>query len=386
MASPLNVILKMRITKLILLSFCFLFLASTTCPELQKYVRVAIIQDAASLRLKINGFYEVIDSAGNKILYRGRNLNTTVTAYRDGILLGNLQHNTGKLFIKPSNPDAISAEGRRFRGSIQFIKKDNGKILAINHVELEDYIKGILYHEVSHFWPMEALKAQAIVSRTYAVYQCEMNKLRDFDVTSDIYSQVYGGRSSERYRTNKAVKYTTGLIITYQDKPIPAYFHATCAGHTEDASILWNINLPPLKGVPCDFCKDSPHFEWHAVLSLNELEEKLVNAGYKIKNIKNIIASGRDDSGRLRDLEFVSDGSELKLSAKDFRNAIGPNIIRSTNFNVSVVESDAVFEGVGWGHGVGLCQWGAYFMSKKGYNYEQILQYYYPGTKISRLN
>ena len=385
MEPSLDLRLKMRTPSIILFSLFFLAFALSISAQSQKNVRVAIIQDAFSLRLKINGFYEVVDSATNQVLNRGRNLNTTVAAYQGGILLGVLQSNTNKLFVKPASPEAVIVEGRRFRGSIQFIKKNNGKILAINHIELEDYIKGILYNEVSHFWPIEALKAQAIVSRTYAVYQCEVNKARDFDVTNDIYSQVYGGRTSERYRTNKAVQYTAGEVITYQDKPIPAYFHATCAGHTEDASVLWNINLAPLKGVACNFCQDSPHFNWYDVLLLNDIKDKLVKAGYKIKDIKDIIVLDRTDSGRVKDLDFVSSEKTLKLSAKDFRNLIGPNIIRSTNFNISVVENDAVIEGMGWGHGVGLCQWGAYFMSKEGSSCEEILQYYYPGIKISRL-
>jgi len=381
MAPPLK--LKLKILFLLLTSY---YLLATNCyAQSQKCVRVAIIQDTATLRLKIGAPYEAIDSLSNKILYRANSINTTVTVYRDGILLGNIQCRTNKLFIRSANPEAILIDGRKFRGDIQFIKKANLHMSVINYIELEDYIKGILYHEVSHYWPMEALKAQALISRTYAVYQVQENGLKDFDVTSDIYSQVYGGLTSERYRTNKAVKETAGQILVYQEKVIPAYFHATCAGHTEDASLLWNIDLAPLKGVVCNFCKESPHFKWQEVLSKEELKEKLAHAGYKIKNIKDIAILGRDKSGRITDLKIISTEKETKIPAKDFRNAVGPNVIRSTNFSVSIAGDDVVFEGVGWGHGAGLCQWGAYFMAKEGFSYKDILKYYYPGTEIKLL-
>ena len=382
MAPPL----KSKFKKLIFLVACLLLLTTNCNGAPLRYVRVAIIQDSAYLHLKVNGAFEVIDSLNNKIVFGAQDINATVTAYPEGILLGSNKFKTTKLYIKPLQPEGILIDGRPFRGNVQFIKKPGGRLLVINFIELEDYVKGILFHEVSHYWPMEALKVQAIVSRTYAVYQLEVNSARDYDLTSDIYSQVYGGRTSERYRTNKAVEQTKDKIITYQDKPISAYFHATCAGHTEDASLLWNINSAVLKGVSCDFCRESPHYNWHEVISVSELREKLRISGYKISSIDNIAILGNDNSGRITDLKIVSADKETKIPAKDFRNSVGPNIIRSLKFSVSVVDDDVVFEGTGWGHGAGLCQWGAYFMAKDGASAEKIIKYYYPGVKISTIN
>jgi len=382
MASPIIRRLTLLLT---LLVTSYLLLVTNCNAQSAKYIRVAILQDATSLNLKVSGHYEIIDSVTQEFLSSGYNLKTTVTTYKNGILLGNITSNTPKLFIKTNESGIILINGRRFRGNLELIKKDNAGLSVINYIDLEDYIKGILYHEVSHYWPMETLQTQAIVSRSYAVYQMQENKLKDYDVTSDIYSQVYGGKTSERGRTNKAVELTSGQILTYQDKVVPAYFHAVCGGHTEDASLLWNTDIPPLKGVPCNFCKDSPRFNWHYVLTLEEIEKKLVNAGLKMRGIKNITILGKDKSGRITDLNMVSNKKDLKISAKDFRNIIGPNIIKSTNFSVNVIKHDAVFEGVGWGHGVGLCQWGAYFMAKQGYTTEQILKYYYPGTDVKTI-
>lgn len=378
MASPL----KMRITQI---TFLILgILSSAASAQAVNDVRVAIIQDAASLNVKISGSYEISDAKA-KLLFRGFNLKTTVTSYKGGILIAGRNFNTERILIRTIKPDVIVINDRTFRGDIQFIKTSTSKLTVINRIDLEDYVKGILYHEASHYWPMEALKAQAIISRTYAAYQMHENKGRDFDLTSDIYSQVYGGKTSERERTNKAVEDTAGDVLIYQGKVIPAYYHATCGGNTEDASLLWNINLTPLKGVVCNFCKDSPHFNWNYVASLDEIKDKLREAGYKISDIKDILILGKDKSGRITDIKIVSAKKDLKISAKDFRTVMGPNIIRSTNFTVNLAQKDAVFEGLGWGHGAGLCQWGAYFMAKQGYNAEQILKYYYPGTDVKTI-
>jgi stage II sporulation protein D len=344
---------------------------------------VAIVQDAVTLRLKISGPYDIVDTDKARSVYRGRDLNTTVTAYKYGFLLGNIRSSAAKLSIKPGQPDAITINGRRFRGSIQLVKKDSLHFWAINYLDPEDYIKGILYHEASHYWPQEALKAQAVVCRTYAEYQIRNSRLKDYDVTSDVYSQVYGGQTSERYRTNKAVEDTRGTVLVYKGELFPAYYHATCAGRTEDAAELWDINIEPLKGVRCGFCTESPHFNWHYVLTKEELGEKLKSAGYATGNIKDIVIAERNKSGRIANLKILSDAKELLISGKDFRSAIGPNLIRSTNFEVAIAGEDVVFEGLGWGHGVGLCQWGAYFMAKAGYKYDQILKYYYPGADIA---
>jgi stage II sporulation protein D len=371
------------LTMAVVFSFCPLLLGGN--PDSQPEVRVAIVQDTGSLSIRISGAYEIVNPADQKVLSRGRNLKVTAAVSRNAILLGTEVFNQRSVAIRAGD-SLILIDGRKFAGSIQLVRKDNGRLLVINRIGLEDYVKGILYHEVSHYWPMEVLKAQAIVCRTYAVYQIQESKRRDYDVTSDTYSQVYGGRTSERYRTTKAVEQTRGQVLAYRDKILPAYFHAVCGGHTEDASMLWNTELPPLKGLACPYCKEAPHYQWHAVLSLSEIEDKLQAAGYPAyAHIKDIQMLDRDASGRLANLKIITDTKEATLPAKDFRNAIGPNVIRSANFTVRLADRDAVFEGFGWGHGVGMCQWGAYFMAKQGSTYKQILLFYYPKTDVKAL-
>ncbi|TRZ96463.1 SpoIID/LytB domain-containing protein [bacterium] len=377
--------LILSLAAIITLAFNFRPLAGNCYEPSGGYVRVAIIRDAPTLNLVIGGFYEVSNPLNRSLLYRGRNLRTTVTAYKGGISIGRMNFNLRKIYLEADNISAILINGRRFNGDIELIKDEKSRLCVVNYLELEDYIKGVLYNETSHYWPIEALKAQAVISRSFAVFKMQESRARDYDLTSDIYSQVYGGKASERQRTNLAVDQTKGLVITYRGDLFPAYYHATCGGHTENSAELWQTDILPLKGVACSFCKESPHFNWHLVVPLEEIEEKLTAAGYKISKLKNITILKRNASGRVSELNFSSDAKDLKILAKDFRNILGPNIIKSTNFNLSLVNHDVVFEGLGWGHGVGLCQWGAYFMAKQGYSYEQILKYYYPGTDVKAL-
>ncbi len=361
---------------IILIFFCVSYAQENS------YVRVRVFDNLKSLRLKVSGHYRILDVSETEVLYQGYNLNSTITGYAGGIMVGPVSLKADSIVVTPVNLQPVNINNRMFNGNVQIIKSKEGKFTAVNLVELEDYIKGIMYHEASHYWPLDALKAQAIVCRSFAISQMQANVKKDYDVTNDVYSQVYGGSNSERYRTNKAVDESAGMILWYNGNVLPAYFHATCAGHTEDAGLLWNVNLEPLKGVVCVFCKDSPHSNWHSVLALSAIEEKLKSAGHKTGEIKDIAINGKDASGRIISLKIINETKETQISAKDFRNIIGPDEIKSTNFTLIMGKDDVVFEGLGWGHGVGLCQWGAYFMAKQGKDYQEILGHYYPGSSI----
>ncbi len=348
-------------------------------------VRVAILHDLQNLTFKTNDPYTLMNPATGKVLHRGEGMRTTIALTQGAFLFAGLKFKTNRLLIRTDPMVPVTINGRTFKGDITLVRESDGTITVINEIDIEEYVKGIMYHEASHYWPEEALKAQAVASRTYALYQVQERKGREYDVTSDVFSQVYGGESSERYRTNRAVEATRDQILTYKGKVIPAYFHATCAGHTEDASELWYINLVPLKGVTCDWCVDSPHYHWHAVLSREELSDALSKNGRKVSGIESIEITKTDPSGRVSEIAVGTKERTVKIAGKDFRAALGPDLIRSLKFEVRIVETDVVFEGSGWGHGVGMCQWGAYFMAKAGRTYKEILQYYYPHSDVTPL-
>ncbi len=300
-----------------------------------------------------------------------------------GIGVGLQSFFSPRLKFSPLKDATVYVNDRRLRGEVDIVKNGNGSLTVVNVLNLEDYIKGVLYHEVSHYWPLESIKAQAVAARTYALYQMGINKAKDYDVTNDIYSQVYGGRNSERYRTSVAVDRTRGLILFYKGKIVPAYYSATCAGFTEDANELWKEDLAPLKGVQCDYCVHSPHSRWKKNFRLKDIQDKLNENGFKLGLIKEISIVERNASGRIRTLKITTrDDKTATISGKDFRNIIGPNLIRSNNYEIEMKGYYMDLIGKGWGHGVGLCQWGAAEMSRKGFNFKEILSYYYPGAEI----
>lgn len=348
--------------------------------KLPEYIRVGLGKEVKSATIKVKGEFKLIDVFTLRVLDEGRNLSTVVAGAQGGIWCARF-YNSQRIRIIPKQDGAILVNGRRFRGELEIILKEDRNFFLVNVLPLEDYIKGVLYHEVSHYWPKEVLKAQAIVCRTYVSYQAQVNKDRDFDVTADVYSQVYGGASSERFRTNRFVEETRGMVLLYQDELFPAYFHACCGGHTEAASSLWKIDILPLRGRYCPFCREAPHFHWQTLLPLEDIAKKL-----KIKEkILDIRTQGKTSSGRVKELILILDRGRHIIPAKEFRLKVGPEIIRSNRFKVKLMDSYVLFEGQGWGHGVGFCQWGAYFMAKHKADFVEILKYYYPGAHIVRM-
>ncbi|MBF0571508.1 MAG: SpoIID/LytB domain-containing protein [Candidatus Omnitrophica bacterium] len=347
-------------------------------------VRVAIVRDSRELDLAIHGSYRIRDMLSGKVIGKGTYLtNSKVRLLDKGILVGLDVYPSKRLTIEPSRDASIIIDERPFRGEVTLIRTPDNRITVVNVINVEDYIKGVLYHEVSHHWPMEALKAQAVAARTYALYSINPAG-KPYDVTNDIYSQVYGGRNSERYRTDLAVDYTRGLILTYNGQIIPAYFHATCGGMTEDARELWHLtDIPPLRAVPCAFCQNSPHFRWKKNFRLKEIQDALNLHGYKVGSIKDISVVDRDRSERIDHLKIAQkNGQDFIIKGKDFRDLIGPNVIMSNNYEIVMHGYYVDLIGKGWGHGVGMCQWGALGMARQQFNYKQILSYYYPQSVL----
>ncbi len=350
-------------------------------------IRVCVVDNADRIVLVVTGPHTIYPLRSDEAVKSGRFFRAEVRATKGGIMVGNDELKAGGITIKASRDATIFVDGRRFRGYIDIVRTESSRLLAVNHLDMESYLYGVLYHEVSHLWPIEVLKAQAIAARTFALYQIRQNKNKDYDVRSDIYSQVYGGRSSERKMTTRAVNLTRGQVLTYNGALFPAYYHATCGGRTEDASVLWNIDIPPLKGGPCPWCKDSPHYRWSKAIPLEEVRGGLIAAGYKLEEICSITAMSRDASERVEKLEVRDAAGAITIvAAKDFRLVLDPNIVRSTNFEVGLRGGHAFFKGYGWGHGVGMCQWGAYGMAKAGKKTKEILSYYYPGARISAVS
>lgn len=352
-------------------------------------IRIAILKNTPEAILKIKYPFTLLDPQTGILLSQGPRLPTVVIkGVENGLKIGDKFYPVKRVRFSSGREITVRVRGqdRRYRGEIDVSVDSSGEMWVINRLDVEEYIKGVLFHEASHRWPMETLKVQAVASRTYAYYQMQMNKSKGYDLTNDIYSQVYGGRNSEKFRTNIAVDKTRGEILFWDGKILPAYFHATCAGMTENVRELWNNDLPPLAGVRCPFCVRSPHFHWKRNFRSKDIQDKLNARGYNIGLIKEIRVTERNPSGRIRQLSiFTRDGQTVTVTGKDFREILGPNLVRSNNYEVVMKGYYFDLVGSGWGHGVGMCQWGAFEMGLQQYRYDEILEFYYPGAQLHDL-
>jgi stage II sporulation protein D len=266
-------------------------------------------------------------------------------------------------------------------GVVQLVRRGKSRLL-VNHVDLEEYVKGVVPAEVNSTWHPEMLKVQAVATRTYALYQRMLNSTRDYDVVAGIQDQVYRGRQGIDARVTAAVESTRGMVVTYQGAPIYAAFSSTAAGVTEDAMTVWSKALPYLKGVECPFDIESPYYQWSASVKVETLEKNLRQQGFPVGRISDVAPQQFSRAGRVATLKVVHSNGELVIRGEDLRKAVGYTIVPSTQFTVLSIGQDLVLSGYGAGHAVGLCQWGAKELAELGYSFSSILNYYYPGTEL----
>ena len=271
----------------------------------------------------------------------------------------------------------VLLSGLKYSGVIEVWKGRNG-LYIVNEIPLEDYIKGVVAAEVGSSWDMEALKAQAVVARTYALYQKQNGGMSKgpYHITSSVLHQVYKG-SNIPENIMKAVNSTKGEVLTYEGSPIMAYYHSTSGGMTEDPAEVFGKSYPYLKPVETS-CERSPYYMWEKRIPVSEIER-----ASNISGIKDISIDSYTVSHRVREFVISDDGSEHKIPAKDLRKNLGWDKLPSTMITNIIQDGDSfIFEGKGYGHGVGMCQWTALDMAKSGMNYRDIIVKFYPGSII----
>lgn len=271
----------------------------------------------------------------------------------------------------------LLVNGAHYFGDINVLKGKNSLYL-INELSFEDYIKNVVSAEVGTNWDMEALKVQAVISRTYAMYQKNQNnRNREYDITSSVLHQVYKGSSFDT-RISYAVMATEGEVLTYNGNLIEAFYHSTSGGKTEEPAEVFGKSYPYLKPVESN-CELSPYSIWERRIPVEEIEKAL-----NVKAIRNIQIKSYTSTQRVKTVDVFHSEGVLNVETKDLRKMLGWSRLPSTNFVLSRDNGNYVFDGKGYGHGVGLCQWSALEMAREGMTYTQILDYFYPGTKLEK--
>ncbi len=382
-----------------LLLFVSVFsVAGNSAPEIKKselplpaqgedydLIRVLVQKDSESLMIETDAPYQLFDERGALLFQGSRIVATRVSSTEDGIQIGRQAFKTNLIRVQIQEGEIIVGR-RAYHHSLDIIRDDKGRLKAISELSLEEYLKGVLPVEASPAWPMNVLKAHAIVSRTYALFSMLENPDRRYAVSADVSSQVYGGLGTHSPATDAAVDATRGQILTYKGKIFPAYFHSTCGGHTARADKVWTIQKHPcLMGVKCDFCRGSKNYRWDTQFTLKQIEARLKKNGFNVAGVTGLAAqNAKDESGRVMYFDVTDSKGVKRISSNGLRMFLSPSHFKSTLItSTKRVGTAYYFQGKGWGHGVGLCQYGAKKLAELGYNYKQILSFYYPQSSIT---
>jgi len=311
---------------------------------------------------------------------------------------------------------------RPYRGKFEIII-ENKRLVAINVVKMEEYLLGVVPAEMPPIWHIEALKAQSVAARSYAYYNLGRFDYRKFDLADTVISQAYAGVYAEMEATTNAVVDTEGEVLTYKGNLANALYHSTCGGNTASAAdifgkgppdkfVIWskergNIGIvaevynpkgdvPYLTGTDdespwdYDYCKDSLFYQWQRTYTMDQLRAALGNSIHTDpgKQLSSITITSADPSGWVQYV-FISGETDHTARASEFRLALNKylenNALPSANFEIKYSGGSYIFSGKGFGHGVGMCQWGAKGRADDGVGYVNILIHYYPGCEITEI-
>lgn len=367
-------------------------------------------------------------ASGDGLVCNDTALSTAVTAKNEDGVINIYETESGNILVSGDVLEIIAGgnifklNGSRYRGTLVLSIDGNG-IRAVNNVDVDDYVCGVVPKEVSASWNAEALKAQAVISRTL-LYSSFMGKHDGFDVCATTNCQVYGGYDVETKNTNAAVADTKGLILKYNGKPAQTYFSAGNGGYTANSADVWTASLPYLteREDPYEKWNEINGLSWHANLTKDEIKNAVQKYGEDIGDIKSLKITAASAAGRVTELTVTGTAGEYKFTKNAAAYALGlrsqfytltggENPIYSTDGEIGdllyaldsdgivkssdtyVLDTDGItkaetgsavytFSGRGYGHGVGLSQWGAYEMADEGFTYAEILDFYYPGTVL----
>ena len=324
------------------------------------------------------------------------------TIGKDSIM--NLTLSGGKIFINGDSIDGgiieirlkderelrnmqTTINDKTYFGGLKIIAA-NSRFSFISIVTVESYLRAVLPNEMSPSWKTEALKAQAVAARTFALKNRKRHKNEGFDLCSENHCQKFSDIQIVDERTDKVIMETFGEVLTYKGKLIEANFHTDSGGMTENAVDVWKIDYPYLRASTEIEIKTQP---WQVNISISDFTKKLAadkkNVGdiqfIKVTNLEiGKITDDRSTSGRVKELTLIGTKGEIKLTGNEMRSIFN---LKSTMFDIFINNDEVVIKGYGYGHGVGMSQYGANAFAEHSYSYDKILYHYYKGTDLKRL-
>jgi stage II sporulation protein D len=373
-------------------------------------VRIGILVNVPRATLGGGAPLTVIDpDEGNlRTIEAGATLDAVVSGFDVSLLDGNGPILRRALVVAPADSGALlRLNGREYHGVLELHRGTDG-LIVVNRVPLEQYLTAVVGIELGRRTPaeIEAVKAQAIVSRTYAMRNQGRWKDLGFDLVGTVNDQVYTGEPVDNALAVSAVAATRGQVVTWNGQVIDAFFSSTCGGETEDGDAAFSgARRPYLRGVDdrdpsgVPWCAGSPRLNWSATWTATQLATTLRRTlaaenlpGARSADLRSIRITSRSRTGRVASIELAGRDGSTMVSGQAIRRVLATpeGILRSTDFAIRLTQSGSrlervSIEGRGNGHAVGMCQWGAIGRARAGQDYATILTSYFPGTEVQRL-
>ena len=351
-------------------------------------LRVGLASGRASLTITLAGSKATVQTGSSKTITLAVNTAAAIR-WQDGAFLVGREKLRGEvLVIRPAaKAGELSLDGRRYRGALELRHKGGG-LTAVNIVPVDDYLRSVVPEEMPVDWPAEAIKAQSVAARSFALASRGRHAGESYDLCTTTHCQLYTGTAAEKSASNAAIKATRGEVLTYGGKPIEALFHTDSGGMTENSEDVWGSHVPYLRAA-----KDTPTktMPWTKTISRADLERKLAAKGHDIGKVRSLAlsplaigraAKDRTASGRVKTMTVKGTKGTATLSGTTWRSLLG---LKSTLFDAKLAKDMVTFTGYGSGHGLGISQWGAERMAAKGKSYADILHHYYTGITLQQL-
>ncbi|MDB9374366.1 SpoIID/LytB domain-containing protein [Nodularia sphaerocarpa] len=353
----------------------FLWMALVAPAQASVILRVAIQRGVNQVKVGSSTTAVVKDSTGRTLGQLPAMSSFNAQTIPGGVALDRWQ--SGLFWIEPTGDGFVYIGDRWYRGRTLVVPTDKG-LDAVNWVDLEEYLYSVIGGEMDSGWPQEALKAQAIAARTYALYkrnEQRNNPTYDLGASPDRW-QIYKGVISESPTIYSAVDSTAGKVLTHNNQIILSVFHACSGGHTENVEDVWGNPLAYLRAVQ-DYDQNISACNWERSFSPNEISSRISGVG----NVTEMIAEAHSPFRSVKTLRIVGDKGTRVLKGEEVRTALK---LRSTRFNITKgANGSFVLQGLGFGHGLGMSQWGAYNLARQGANHLQILGHYYQGVALT---